>query len=134
MVNRLIPEFFVMENVPGILTMRKGDAIKEIIEAFTEIGYRVNVPIKLNAEEFGVPQRRKRVFIIGSLEEISIPQPSPLFYMPSVKTPNMWNLPVAITVRDAIGSLPELENGEEVWKWIMSLCRHRLTTGSCMES
>lgn len=111
MVNRLRPEFFVMENVPGILTMRKGDAIKEIIEAFTEIGYHVNVPIKLNAEEFGVPQRRKRVFIIGSLEEISIPQPLPLFYMPSVKTPNMWNLPVAITVRDAIGSLPELENG-----------------------
>ena len=52
-----------MENVPGILTMRKGDAFKEIIESFEEIGYFVNEPIKLNAEEFGVPQKRKRISI-----------------------------------------------------------------------
>ena len=59
MVDTLRPNFFVMENVPGILTMRKGEAFKEIVEAFESIGYFVNKPIRLNAEEFGVPQKRK---------------------------------------------------------------------------
>lgn len=100
-VDKLKPDFFVMENVPGILTMRKGDAFKEIVESFKEIGYFVNEPIKLNAEEFGVPQKRKRIFIIGSKNGIVIKQPEPLF---SADT----NLPNPITVEDAIYDLPVL--------------------------
>ncbi|MCM1222408.1 MAG: DNA (cytosine-5-)-methyltransferase [Lachnospiraceae bacterium] len=101
----LRPRFFVMENVPGILTMRGGDAIKEIIQAFSEIGYFVNPPIKLNAEDFGVPQRRKRVFIIGSLDGIMITPPQPMFS-------NLdRHLPSIVTVRDAIGNLPAIPDG-----------------------
>ena len=100
------PEFFVMENVLGILTMRKGDAIKEIIESFNEIGYHVNAPIKLNAEEFGVPQRRKRVVIIGSLKEVVISQPQPLF------ADNNMFLPNYVTVSDAIKMLPPIDAGD----------------------
>ena len=48
LVKRIKPKFFVMENVLGILTMRKGEAIKEIIEAFEEIGYHVNKPLNVN--------------------------------------------------------------------------------------
>lgn len=100
-VDKVKPDFFVMENVPGILTMRKGDAFKEIIESFEEIGYFVNEPIKLNAEEFGVPQKRKRIFIIGSKNGVVIKQPKPLF---STDT----NLPNPITVEEAIYDLPTL--------------------------
>jgi DNA (cytosine-5)-methyltransferase 1 len=64
------PEFFVMENVLGILTMRKGAAIKEIIESFSEIGYHVNPSIRLNAENFGVPQKRRRVVIYRFFEKM----------------------------------------------------------------
>lgn len=100
------PKFFVMENVPGILTMRKGDAIKEIINAFEVIGYKVNNPIRLNAAQFGVPQKRKRVVIIGSLDSnISIEQPQPLFEEKSD------SLPGFVTVRDAIGNLPAIPDG-----------------------
>ena len=95
-----------MENVPGILTMRKGDAIKEIINAFEVIGYKVNNPIRLNAAQFGVPQKRKRVVIIGSLDSnISIEQPQPLFEEKSD------SLPGFVTVRDAIGNLPAIPDG-----------------------
>lgn len=106
LVNRIKPKFFVMENVLGILTMRKGEAIKEIIEAFEEIGYHVNEPLKLNAANFGVPQRRKRVIIIGSLNpSISIVQPQPLFEENSMVCPKY------VSARDAIGNLPQIEDG-----------------------
>ena len=57
-----------MENVPGILTMRQGKSIKDIIRAFREEGYHVGTPLKLKSMWFGVPQKRKRVFIICSLD------------------------------------------------------------------
>lgn len=106
MVKALKPKFFVMENVLGILTMRKGEAIKEIVESFAEIGYKVNSPMKLNAADFGVPQRRKRVVIIGSLDHtIELPAPSPLFSDADVSMPRY------VSVRDAIASLPVIMDG-----------------------
>jgi DNA (cytosine-5)-methyltransferase 1 len=105
-VRVLKPKFFIMENVLGILTMRKGEAIKDIIHAFKDEGYTVDNPLKLNSMWFGVPQKRKRVFIIGSMDpNIHFQQPMPLF-----DEDNML-LPKPITVREAIGSLPEIENG-----------------------
>lgn len=107
-VKEIQPEFFVLENVLGILTMRNGDAVKEIIESFSEIGYYVNAPIRLNAEDFGVPQRRKRVVIIGSLKECKISQPTPIF------ANNDIYLPKIVTVKQAIGSLPPILAGDDV--------------------
>lgn len=105
-VRTLKPKFFVMENVLGILTMRNGEAIKDIIQAFSDEGYHVGTPLKLNSMWFGVPQKRKRVFIIGSLDpNIEFQQPTPLF------DENDIFLPKPITVRDAIGSLPEIGDG-----------------------
>lgn len=105
-VRELKPQFFVMENVLGILTMRNGEAIQDIIHAFKDEGYHVGTPLKLNSMWFGVPQRRKRIFIIGSLDpNIEFAQPEPLF------DDNNIFLPRPVTVRDAIGSLPEISNG-----------------------
>ena len=105
LVDTIRPRFFVMENVLGILSMRGGDAVKEIIECFSNIGYFVSNPIKLNAANYGVPQRRKRVFIIGSRDMITFEQPKPLF---SDDDPS---LPGFVTVGDAIRSLPAVEDG-----------------------
>lgn len=105
-VDEIRPELFVMENVPGILTMRKGEAMKEIIESFEAIGYNVNKPFKLKAEDFGVPQKRKRVVVIGSLKNEKIKEPKTLF------SSTDENLPNPITVKQAIGSLPALNTGE----------------------
>lgn len=105
LVNAIRPRFFIMENVTGILSMRGGDAVKEIIESFSELGYFVSNPIRLNAANYGVPQRRKRVFIIGSLDMVTFEQPEPLF------TDEDDSLPGFVTVRDAISSLPAVEDG-----------------------
>lgn len=105
-VRELKPKFFVMENVLGILTMRNGEAIKDIIHAFNDEGYHIGTPLKLNSMWFGVPQKRKRVFIIGSLDpNIEFSQPEPLF------DDNNMFLPKPVTVRDAIGSFPEISDG-----------------------
>jgi DNA (cytosine-5)-methyltransferase 1 len=97
-----------MENVLGILTMRKGAAMKEIIESFSEIGYNVNPPIRLNAEDFGIPQKRRRVVIIGSLKNCKIEQSKPLFSDDKTELPNI------ITVKQAIGSLPPIQAGDDI--------------------
>jgi DNA (cytosine-5)-methyltransferase 1 len=102
-VDSVKPEAFVMENVPGILTMRKGEALNEIIESFEKIGYKVNKPFKLSAENYGVPQKRKRVFLVGTLVASNIEPPKKLFSLDND------NLPNPITVRDAIVGLPELK-------------------------
>lgn len=116
LVRVLKPKFFVMENVPGILTMRKGETLKDIVHAFSDEGYHVQPPLKLNAMWFGVPQKRKRVFLIGSLDKnIHIEQPQPLF------DDNSIFLPEPINVKEAIGNLPPITDGggEVEMEWIL---------------
>jgi DNA (cytosine-5)-methyltransferase 1 len=59
------PKYFVAENVSGILTLGKGAVIQKIIKDFKSIGYKVDYKL-LNAANYGVPQSRKRVIIIGN--------------------------------------------------------------------
>lgn len=59
------PKYFVAENVKGILSLGKGKVIDMIINDFKSLGYKVQVEL-INSAEFGVPQARERVFIIGN--------------------------------------------------------------------
>lgn len=61
----LRPKWFVMENVEGLLTNGEGAHVRDTVKAFLEIGYSVNLE-KLYAQGYGIPQRRKRVFIVGN--------------------------------------------------------------------
>lgn len=58
------PKVFVAENVKGLLTANKGAAVRQIAKDFAELGYIVDVDL-YNFAEYGVPQLRERVFIIG---------------------------------------------------------------------
>ena len=58
------PKIFVFENVPGIITAGKGKYLREMRELMDEAGYKTDYKI-LNAADFGVPQNRKRVILIG---------------------------------------------------------------------
>ncbi len=62
------PLAFVGENVKGILTMGEGKIIEAIVEAFHECGYKVRYKL-LNAADYGVPQDRERVIIVGLRED-----------------------------------------------------------------
>ena len=59
------PKFFVAENVKGLLSMEKGAVIDMIVKDFEKIGYKVDYRL-LTASDYGVPQHRQRVFIIGN--------------------------------------------------------------------
>lgn len=62
------PLFFVAENVKGMMTLGKGEVLKQIIEDFSSAGYTVT-PYLVNARDYGVPQSRERVFLIGVHKE-----------------------------------------------------------------
>jgi DNA (cytosine-5)-methyltransferase 1 len=76
-VEYLHPRYFVMENVPNLLTSENGYFKKEVTELFREKGY-VLTSDTLNAADYGVPQNRRRAVIIGKLGGIALPMPIPL--------------------------------------------------------
>lgn len=91
------PKYFVLENVPNILTTEKGFFKNEIIRGFEELGYTVNSSI-LNAADFAIPQNRKRAFFIGA-------QNGNLVEFPKPKE-------IVTTIREAIYDLPFINSGE----------------------
>lgn len=66
LLKRLQPQFFVWENVPGVLSLKEGDTFRQVLDAFCDAGYILDVDI-LDAQFHGVPQRRRRVFVCGQL-------------------------------------------------------------------
>ncbi len=70
------PKWFLMENVEGLLTADKGKYIFEIVNALIESGYQIRVE-KIYTQEYGIPQRRKRVLIIGNRLGIDFKLPEP---------------------------------------------------------
>ena len=90
------PPMFVMENVARILSHNKGETIKELTNEFKKIGYNVQYKV-LQAADYGVPQKRQRIFIVGTKnKEFNFPTP----------------IGTTITVKEAIGDLPPLKSGE----------------------
>ncbi len=63
-VEKTKPEFFVLENVKGLLTLDNGKFKEDIINKFSKLGYDVEYKL-LNAADYGVPQNRNRVFFVG---------------------------------------------------------------------
>lgn len=62
-ISEMLPSYVVIENVPGLLSSNGGADIQLIIDSLTQIGYVVDIDIK-NAQEFGVAQHRRRVFLV----------------------------------------------------------------------
>lgn len=61
------PPFFILENVPGLLSHERGWTFKTILHALSNLGYGISWQV-LNSADFGVPQSRKRVYIVGYLD------------------------------------------------------------------
>lgn len=96
------PLIFVAENVKGLLTMNKGEAVETIIRDFTKLGYHVQFKL-LHAADFGVPQTRERVIIVGTRKD-ALP---PFEYPKPVLTQNEW-----VNLKTAIGDLENAREGE----------------------
>lgn len=77
-LQKVKPKIFILENVTGILSAQSPDGSKvldNLVIAFENIGYTISV-FKLNAADYGVPQRRVRVFIVGSKKKLKISEPT----------------------------------------------------------
>jgi len=89
------PKMFVGENVKGLLTMGGGSIIEAIIEDFSDCGYNVFYKL-LNAKDYGVPEDRERVIIVGFRKDLGI---------------HKFDFPVPrnyrITMREALKNIPE---------------------------
>jgi DNA (cytosine-5)-methyltransferase 1 len=82
------PRAFVVENVSGILWERHAAYLRTFLAAAEDIGYRVMEPTILNARDFGIPQNRKRVFIIGWRSDLNVAPhwPPPSTHFPTSDT------------------------------------------------
>ncbi len=102
LVEGLFPEWVVMENVTGILSAGGGEPVRAITVGLEALGYQVTYQT-LRAEDYGVPQERRRVVFIGNRIGAPLIMPEP--------THGNDQEPY-VTVWDAIGDLPKLQNGE----------------------
>ena len=99
LLSEIEPRWFVLENVAGLTTLESGRFLRRMIGDFGKSGYRVRYSI-LNACDFGVPQFRRRAFLVGT------------------RTTKDFEFPRSHgsgrpTVRDAISDLPILPNGAD---------------------
>ncbi len=102
LVQELSPKYCVFENVKGLTLGKHAAFLEELIAALGHIGYRVLMPYQvLNAADFGVPQDRRRLFLMAARVDQKLPQ---------------YPLPLATrsTVWDAIGDLPDADEFSEL--------------------
>lgn len=108
-INRVKPKVFVAENVKGLTMNHNEESFKQMISEFEDAGYSVDWRIYL-AADYGVPQMRERIFIVGTkakgkIKPFSPPEPELLS--------SEW-----ITARDAIGDLEDVaENAVDNHTW-----------------
>lgn len=99
LIGEIKPEWIVFENVKGILDTENGYFFKKIVSSFESYGYCTSWFI-LNSADYGIPQIRNRLFIIGSLEAIKVSPPVNTGFQ-------------ITTVKDALDDLPILQNGND---------------------
>ncbi len=102
-ITSLKPTWFVMENVEGLLTAREGFYITEAILKFLEAGYWVRAK-KVYMERYGLPQRRKRVFVVGNLEQCEFDFPPPTCFESTPLV--LFDQRPELSLLNAIGDLP----------------------------
>lgn len=116
MIQRFEPEFFVFENVAGLMTLKNGAILNEIVsifgdgENFRKGAYNVSYSV-LTASDFGVPQNRDRLIIVGCRSrkiDLEVELRLAVERM-KVKSPGRFD---KVTIRDAISDLAYLEAGE----------------------
>ena len=120
-VDSVKPEWFVLENVVGLLTHQNGKTMKRLRSIFQEMGYTISWSV-LNAAHYGLPQRRERLIIVGNDDgkDFKFPKPTHYFNGRSMAKRQIRgfskleknSLKPATTVMDAIGDMPELKSGE----------------------
>ena len=113
-VTELQPSYFVFENVKGLTLGKHRLFLEELIELFDDCGYRVRLPWKVvDVADFGVPQHRERLIIMGARKGRSLPEYPLARYRPADSADGI-ELPLGPSCRDALGDLPDADRFEEL--------------------
>ncbi|MFZ0339045.1 MAG: DNA cytosine methyltransferase [Terracidiphilus sp.] len=109
LVSELKASYFVFENVKGLTIGEHKGLLEELIEEFARRGYRSQLPWRvLDTADFGVPQHRERLILIGARKGIRLPEyPSAIFRPADAEKRSL--LPKGPSCRDALGDLPDAE-------------------------
>jgi DNA (cytosine-5)-methyltransferase 1 len=94
-------DWFIMENVPAILSAHNGEYVKEIEDFFNDKGYRTDYRI-INAADYGAPQIRKRFVLMGTKTDLTFPWAKPKYY----EKPESWQQPYR-TVEEVLTDLTD---------------------------
>ncbi len=117
MLKELKPKVFLFENVKGILSMQKGELLKTTISLFESLDYKVVYKV-LNAADYGVPQIRERVIIVGTKLSSNFEYPELTHYNPDEgKNLLNQNLNPYLTLKTAISDLPFIKTGGESFEY-----------------
>jgi DNA (cytosine-5)-methyltransferase 1 len=117
LVLELQPKYFVMENVPGMGVGQSRQLLEELMSEFRKHNYQVQTPYQvLNAANFGVPQNRKRLFLLGCRREQTLPNYPVPITKPAKTEGSVFNShqPDSPTVAAALIDLPIIENYPEL--------------------
>jgi DNA (cytosine-5)-methyltransferase 1 len=110
LVVELRAKTFVMENVKGLTIGKHRRFLDEVIAAFGEAGYVVRAPwAVLDAQDYGVPQHRERLFLLGARKGSAPPDYPPPATAPDARKPRGAELPPTPTCADALGDLPDAD-------------------------
>ncbi|RLP80232.1 DNA cytosine methyltransferase [Mycetocola lacteus] len=118
-VLELEPRYFLMENVAGLMVGGHRQLIDEVVEMVEASGkYRVKTPIKvLQAADYGSPQSRRRVFLVGARNDVVLPEYPEATHTPRTikgEVPKNPTLPVGPSVSEALGDLPDADLFDEL--------------------
>jgi len=131
LVHEILPKAFLMENVKGMLNWQNGKAIEAVLNEFKnpalykgkEYIYDISYSV-LNAADYGVPQRRERLFIVGNRlgKKFEFPEPTHI----KAGQLDIESKPQYLTTWDAIGSLPEEDQPSETAKRVSQTIKGRI--------
>ena len=108
-LNQIKPKAFIVENVSGMLRSNYEHLLKDQIDTFTRIGYRVKTQI-LNAADYGVPQLRHRIFIVGIRHDLGVE-----YTFPQPTHGQLGHHP-HITIQEALAGFPDWPDESEYYK------------------
>lgn len=132
-VREALPSVFIMENVKGMMNWEKGKAIEAILNEFREpikfndkeYIYDVSYQI-LNAADYGAPQHRERVILVGNRLGKRFEFPEPTHGLSNSNLINKGEVVPYVSVIDAIGSLPDADEPSDIAKRISKTIKDRI--------
>ena len=120
-LSELQPKMFVYENVKGLLSMAGGKLLEDLTLLFSSLGYSLQVRV-LNAADYGVPQERERVIVVGLRDGIAFEYPEPthksLLNSQDGDLFSDTSLRAHLTLEDALSDLPLINAGETVQHYL----------------